>query len=171
MESEDPEAIARIEKSLSGAAHPIQVCRWLISHRDRLSIDEWDPLMRGIRGVVSETDDFDVDEAQRARWNPEALARKDIELAAYLDRCGGMRGELGELLARLRAAVGRRGRTLGDAPLPARLEVADAVSCTHGSRDRRRLRHRAVDRRLPRASRTRSPAGSSATAGASSRGR
>ena len=35
---------------------------------------EWDPLMRGIRGAVSDTDDFDVDEAQRLfhghRWPP-----------------------------------------------------------------------------------------------------
>jgi hypothetical protein len=119
VESDDGEAISRIEEALSGAVHPIGVCRWLVSHRDRLSIDEWDPLMCAIRGVVSDTDDFDVDEAQRALWNPEALDSKDSELAAYLERSGGVHQELRELLTRLRATTAERaGARRGDALLP-----------------------------------------------------
>lgn len=119
MTERDGEAISRIEEALSGAVHPIRVCRWLVSHRAHLSIDQWDPLMRAIRGVVSETDEFDVDDGERALWNPEALAAKDAELAAYLERCGQMHQELRELLAHLRATTdGREGRMPGDVPLP-----------------------------------------------------
>ncbi len=103
-ESDDAAAIARIEEALSGAAHPIEVCRWLLARRDRLSIDENDPALLAIVGVHSETDAFYLDITQRALWNPDALARKDAELAAYLE-VGGVRPKLEALGARLRWAA------------------------------------------------------------------
>jgi hypothetical protein len=105
VKRDDVEAIARIEEALPGVLATTQVCRWIVAHRDQLSIDESDPVMRAIRGFVSETDDFDVDEARRALWNPAALAAKDAELEAYLEASGGVREELAQLLSRLRTAI------------------------------------------------------------------
>jgi hypothetical protein len=100
VDNDDSGAIARIDDGLAGRTHLVEVCRWVCAHRGRLSIDERDPLLIAIVGITSETDDFDVSEAQRALWNPDALAAKDRELDAYVRACD-LRGTLEALRARL----------------------------------------------------------------------
>jgi len=79
--------IVEIAKAiLSGEADPIEGCRALVrAGRDLDENERHDPDFVTIVAIESETDAFPGVEA-RCHWEAEALAKRDRERAAYVDR-------------------------------------------------------------------------------------
>ncbi len=103
MTATKAEAIALARKMLAGEVDLIEGCRMLVPLLRSTGIGE-DPNALVIVGVESETDGFPMG-AERAHWDPTALAAKDRERDEYLNRARP------ELLSACQAIIGRRAMT------------------------------------------------------------
>jgi hypothetical protein len=71
---------------VAGRTDLLPGCRKIVDLRSRLAkADLTDPDIMEIVAVESELDDIPTGPA-RAHWSPEALAEKDAQAAAYLDK-------------------------------------------------------------------------------------
>jgi hypothetical protein len=86
MSNADAYQAVRIARSLLDGSTPLFLgCIQLEGPLDRLGVRE-QPEFSAIIGVNSETDDCPLLPDVRKMWDPEALAKKDAELAVYLPR-------------------------------------------------------------------------------------
>ena len=86
MSNADAYQAVRIARSIIDGSTPLFLgCIQLEGPLGRLGVRE-QPEFSTIMGVNSETDDCPVLPEIRKVWDPDALARKDTDLAAYLPR-------------------------------------------------------------------------------------
>ena len=85
MSNDDLDMALRVASDvLDGKVDIISGCRKVLSYRSRIrgvSDEAWDVLT----AIASETDDIPVGDV-RDRWDPGALAMKDADAAAYIER-------------------------------------------------------------------------------------
>ena len=73
--------VARIAQDiLDDSIGIIEASRALVALRFEVAVDEWDPDFIAFVGIDSETDDLPVGET-RQQWSPDALVKKDEEIA------------------------------------------------------------------------------------------